>query len=211
MMQKLFSQEIRFKADDGSEFGEWEEKSILKIADVSIGLVTTMTTNYREKGVPLIRNSDIKPNKIAVDRLIFLDPDFANSYENRKLKVNDIVTVHTGDVGVSSLIPEELNGAIGFATINTRVINEKVSPYYLVWYFNSKKFINWCVNYSTGDGRQNLNLKDFNTAIIPLPCLEEQTKIADFLSAIDQKIEVVAQQIEQAKTWKKGLLQQMFV
>ncbi|RVT46814.1 restriction endonuclease subunit S [Acinetobacter indicus] len=211
MMQKLFSQEIRFKADDGSEFGEWEEKNILKIADVSIGLVTTMTTNYREKGTPLIRNSDIKPNNILKNKLIFLDSDFADSYENRKLKVNDIVTVHTGDVGVSSLIPEELNGAIGFATINTRVIDENVSPCYLVWYFNSKKFINWCVNYSTGDGRQNLNLKDFNTAVIPLPSLEEQTKIANLLSAIDQKVEVVAQQIEQAKIWKKGLLQQMFV
>ena len=211
MMQKLFSQQIRFKADDGSEFGEWAKKNILDIADVSIGLVTTMTTNYRETGTPLIRNSDIKPNRILKEKLIFLDPSFSDSYENRKLKSNDIVTVHTGDVGVSSLIPKDLEGAIGFATINTRVRNTDVSPYYLVWYFNSKSFINWCINYSTGDGRQNLNLKDFNTATIPLPCLEEQTKIANFLSAIDQKIDVVSEQLEQAKLWKKGLLQQMFV
>ena len=55
------------------------------------------------------------------------------------------------------------------------------------------------------------NSSDLAIIHISLPCLEEQTKIANFLSAIDQKLEVVAQQIEQAKTWKKGLLQQMFV
>ena len=53
--------------------------------------------------------------------------------------------------------------------------------------------------------------QEVGNTMVPLPCLEEQTKIANFLSAIDQKIEVVAQQIEQAKQWKKGLLQQMFV
>ena len=65
---------------------------------------------------------------------------------------------------------------------------------------------------STGDGgRGGLNLQIIKGVEIHLPCLEEQTKIANFLSSIDQKIEVVAQQIEQAKQWKKGLLQQMFV
>lgn len=66
---------------------------------------------------------------------------------------------------------------------------------------------------STGsliEKRRN-HFKDFIQYEKSFPCLEEQTKIANFLSAINQKIEVVAQQIEQAKTWKKGLLQQMFV
>ena len=52
---------------------------------------------------------------------------------------------------------------------------------------------------------------DLSNLKVQIPSLEEQTKIANFLSAIDQKIEIVAQQIEQAKQWKKGLLQQMFV
>lgn len=211
VVQQLFSQKLRFKADDGTDFKNWENRNILDISYVFIGLVTTMTTSYREVGTPLIRNSDIKKNKILKDQLIYLDPKFADIHKNRKLRANDIVTVHTGEVGTSSIISAELEGAIGFATINTRVFNEQINPDYLVCYFNSYKFINWCISVSTGDGRQNLNLKDFNTAIIPTPCLEEQNKIASFLLTIDQKIDNVAAQIDQAKLWKKGLLQQMFV
>lgn len=61
------------------------------------------------------------------------------------------------------------------------------------------------------DGLLNVSKDGFFEIKLPYPCLEEQTKIANFLSAIDQNIEVTAQQIEQAKQWKKGLLQQMFV
>ena len=64
---------------------------------------------------------------------------------------------------------------------------------------------------ATGTSVLGISKTNIGKVEIKLPSLEEQTKIANFLSSIDQKIEVVAQQIEQAKLWKKGLLQQMFV
>ena len=64
---------------------------------------------------------------------------------------------------------------------------------------------------ATGISVLGISKTNLGKVELKVPSLEEQTKIANFLSAIDQKIEVVVQQIEQAKTWKKGLLQQMFV
>ena len=64
---------------------------------------------------------------------------------------------------------------------------------------------------ATGDGRSNYNLKDFNKATIPVPSISEQKKIANFLSAIDDKVALVVEELDKATTFKKGLLQQMFV
>ncbi|AIT08551.1 hypothetical protein LO80_00235 [Candidatus Francisella endociliophora] len=212
MMQKLFSQEVRFKDDDGSDYPEWVEKNVTSIAKTSIGLVTTMTTSYVEDGVYLIRNSDIKPNKINIKKLINLDFAFDEKNKTRRLQKNDVVTVHTGDIGVSAVISSKLDGAQGFATLNTRIKNtNEISPDYLCWYYNSEKNIKYAKAMSTGDGRSNYNLKDFNKAIIPVPCLAEQTKIANFLSALDDEIELLEQELEQLQLQKKGLMQGMFV
>ena len=81
---------------------------------------------------------------------------------------------------------------------------------YLYIYF-SNYFFDRVKRLSAKNSVDSVRMDMISKMEIKLPCLEEQTKIANFLSAIDQKIEVVAQQIEQAKTWKTGLLQQMFV
>jgi type I restriction enzyme S subunit len=60
-------------------------------------------------------------------------------------------------------------------------------------------------------GQGNLSAQIIKSLVLPLPSYEEQTKIAAFLSAIDRKIDLVSQQLDEAKAFKKGLLQQMFV
>ena len=212
LMQQIFSQAIRFKADDGSAFPVWEEKNIVELAKTSIGLVTSMTPYYVDKGVPLIRNNDIFQNKIRKEKLIRLDYEFDQLNKNRRLFTNDIVTVHTGNIGASAVIDEELNGCQGFATLNTRIKNQnEISSSFLCWYYNSTRNIKYALSMATGDGRSNYNLKDFNKATIPVPSLPEQTKIAAFLTAVDNKIEQVGKQLDESKQFKKALLQQMFV
>ena len=212
VMQKIFSQELRFKDDNGNNYPEWEMKKITSLAKTSIGLVTSMTKHYVKLGTPLIRNSDIVQNKIKKENLIYLDKDFDESNKGRRLYYKDIVTVHTGEIGVSAVIDNELNGCQGFATLNTRIYNQEIiSSEYLCWYYNSTYNIKYAISMATGDGRSNYNLKDFNKAFIPVPHKYEQQKIASFLSGIDKKIELVETQIQQSKSFKKGLLQQMFV
>lgn len=209
--QKIFSQELRFKDDNDKNFPEWKKIKITQIAETSIGLVTTMTTSYVEFGVPLIRNSDIKENRIEKSQLIYLDETFATKHKHKKLKTGDIVTVHTGLIGISAVIDETMNGCLGFATLNTRVNRDLVFPEFICIYYNTPTYINYAISVATGDGRSNYNLKDFDKAIIPVPSLKEQVKILNFLNNIDFKLNNCRLQIEQIELFKKGLLQNMFI
>ena len=212
VMKKIFSKEVRFKRDDGTDFPDWEDRNILEIAETYIGLVTTMTEHYVDSGVPLIRNSDIKENRFEFSSPIYLDSDFAERNFSRKHKEGDIVTVHTGDVGTSAVITGFLVGSIGFATIVTRIKNKaEILPLFVSWYFNSPVCKKIILDVITGDGRNNLNMKDFNKLQIPIPNTEEQSLIADFLSNFDEAIAAAKKEMELWKELKKGLLQQMFV
>ena len=73
----------------------WEVKRLSEISErIWIGLVTTMTKFYVEKGTPLIRNSDIKESGVEMHKLIYLDLQFANDNLSRSVKTGDVVTVH---------------------------------------------------------------------------------------------------------------------
>ena len=202
MMQKLFSQQIRFKADDGSEFGEWEEKKLGEISKTfSGGTPQSSNKSFYEGTIPFIKSGEISKN--TTEQCI---NDLALEKSSAKLvKKGDLLYAlygaTSGQVAIS-----QIDGAINQAVLCIR--SELNTKYLLNFLLLKKEEI--LTTYLQG-GQGNLSASILKEIYIPTPCLKEQTKIANFLSAIDQKIEVVAQQIEQAKQWKKGLLQQMFV
>ena len=193
MMQKLFSQQIRFKADDGSEFGEWVDWKFASCIDIFDNLRKPVSASERKVGfTPYYGANGIQSyidGYTHEGEFILIAEDGANDlinypvqYVNGKIWVNNHAHVVSG---------------------KQHIVDNKFLKYRL----GSIDF----TKYLVGGGRAKLNAGAMKEITFLLPCLEEQTKIANFLSAIDQKVEVVAQQIKQAKTWKKGLLQQMFI
>ena len=148
-----------------------------------------MTAHYTNEGTLLIRNSDIKDGKFEFDtEPIYLDKEFAEQNKSRMHKVGDVITVHTGDVGTSAVITENEANSIGFATIVTRPNQKLLDSYYLSTFLNTEKHKAWAVQMSTGDGRTNYNLRDYTELVVPVPKLEEQKKIASYISSLNNLI-----------------------
>lgn len=202
MMQKLFSQQIRFKADDGSEFGEWEEISANELFENYSnkdhdGTLTILAATQDKGIVPRDEiDIDIKSSDASVLSYKIIE------------KGSFVISLRSFQGGI------EYSNYYGICSPAYTILSSlrPIASEFYKNYLKTNDFIQRLSATVVGirDGKQ-ISYQAFSTLNIDYPSVEEQTKIANFLSAIDQKIEVVAQQIEQAKTWKKGLLQQMFV
>lgn len=209
MMQKLFSQQLRFKADDGSEFGEWEETTFDKLGTFLKGKGISKADIVENGLTPCIRYGELYTHYGEVISKVIS----ATNIEAQNLvlsKANDVLIPASGetqiDIATASCVLDDGIALSGDLNIFRTQANGVFLSYLIRSHLKMK-----IAQLAQGNSVVHLYSSQLKTIKLNLPCLEEQTKIANFLSAIDQKIEVVAQQIEQAKTWKKGLLQQMFV
>ncbi|EML4807147.1 restriction endonuclease subunit S [Acinetobacter baumannii] len=200
MMQKLFSQQIRFKADDGSEFDEWE-------TDLIRDVFTNKSKNYNPqigKNLPCIELEHLSQNTGKILGTI----ESCEQQSTKNLFEKNSVLFGKLRPYLRKFAKPQFKGVCSSEI--WVLTGLKISNEYLFQYIQSEHFSE-LTNIQSGSKMPRADWNVISEAEIEYPCIAEQTKIANFLSSIDQKIEVVAQQIEQAKQWKKGLLQQMFV
>jgi type I restriction enzyme S subunit len=192
MMQKLFSQEIRFKDDNGNDYPNWDEKRLGEVAEVTTG--NKDTKDKVNNGLyPFIVRSD------NVERI--------NSYSY------DGEAVLTSGDGVG--VGKNFHYMTGKFNFHQRVYcinkfkNELIGKFFYLYF--SKSFYQRVIRLSAKNSVDSVRRDMVTKMPIPLPSRPEQQKIADFLSAIDTKIELVNTQIEQSKEYKRGLLQKLLI
>lgn len=209
VMQKLFSQELRFKDENGNDFPEWEKKKLGEIF-------------YSEKGKGISKNKIIENGKYECvlygelytkyKEVIFEVESKTNEEDGTKSKIGDLLipssTTTTGIdlANVTALNKDDvlLGGDITILRSNNAVNN----VFYAYYLSNHKK--DEIASYAQGITVVHLYYSHIKEMVIDLPSLKEQTFIANFLSAIDVKINHIERQIVETEVWKKGLLQKMF-
>jgi type I restriction enzyme S subunit len=210
VMQQLFSGHLRFKDENGKDYPDWELTKLRELCKP----ITNGTTpkKFKDTGVTFIKIEGIKGINFNKEKCLFIDEaTHLKELKRSILKVNDILFAIAGSVGKLGLVTEDLlpaNTNQAFAII--RLKNLK-SLDFVLQILNSRTMKKYIYQNMSVGAQPNLNLEQMGDFKFSLPSIEEQQKIASYLSAIDTKIEAVNNQITQTQTFKKGLLQQMFV
>ncbi|MDD7886129.1 restriction endonuclease subunit S [Flavivirga sp. 57AJ16] len=209
VLQQIFNQQLRFKDDKRNDYPDWKEARLSQISsDVNYG-IGSAAKEFDGKN-KYLRITDIEDSTHSFKPKPLTSPE-GTIDEKYYLKENDIVFARTGaSVGKSYLYKKE-DGILVYAgfLIKFSIINANSK---FVYYNTLRpKYWRWVSVMSMRSGQPGLNAEELKSFSFLLPSLGEQTKIANFLSAIDTKIELVNTQIENTQQFKKGLLQQMFV
>jgi type I restriction enzyme S subunit len=210
MMQKIFSQELRFKDENRNKFPEWKKKKLIEVAKFRRGSFPQpygLAKWYDdENGFPFTQVFDVDDNmklKNDTKRKISLE---AQNYSVFAKKGTVVLTIQ-GSIGRIAITHYDT------FVDRTLLIFESYKVPIHTYFFMYSIFLLFQIEKEKAPGGtiKTITKEVLSEFKIFIPCLEEQTKIANFLSAIDDKINLCNTQIEKTEQWKKGLLQKMLV
>lgn len=209
LLQQIFSQKLRFKDKNGNNYPDWINSTIGKSGYFYYGKSAPKWSITDTATIPCVRYGELYTTHNIMVKKIYSYTNIPK--ENLKFSTgNEVLVPRVGEEPLDfckcCYLPFK-DVAIGEMI---SVYNTKNNPLFISYMFNATMKYKFA-KLVEGGNVSNLYYSYLENIKIKLPCLEEQTKIADFLSAFDRKLENQKAQLEHWKQIKKGLLQQMFI
>ncbi len=217
VMQKIFSREIRFKDENGKDYPDWEEKRLGELINKMQSGISRKLSDL-DIGLPILRSNNLVNGKLDVSEIKYwyLKDNQGVNLENYLLKDKDLLVNFinsTAQIGKVAMFKNLLQRDTIFTTNLMRLSFKKsIDHYYVYYYFQLKAYVDYIQSITKPAVNQaSFTTKDFQNFKLLIPDILEQKKIANCLSNIDKKIEFIETKLTQTQTFKKGLLQQMFI
>lgn len=210
VMQKLFSQEVRFKADDGSDFPDWEEKTLGELCSpLTYGMNAAATKFDGENRYIRITDIDDETHALLPNDIVSPSGELDDKY---LVKKGDILLARTGASTGKSFLYHQKDGKLFYAGF---LIKAHVLPssddYFIYSQTLTDRYWKWVKTASMRSGQPGINANEYASYSFAVPSLPEQRKIADCLASMDEVIQKSKDELAKWRDLKKGLLQQMFV
>ena len=201
---------IRFKKDDGSNYPDKIQKKIKNISKIYLGL--TYTPTYVSEGVRFISSQNISNDFLDLSDTKFISrEEYEKSTSNAKPKRGDVLFTRVGsNLGHPVIVETDEDLCIFVSLGYVRVNKKEILNTYMKYWMNSSLFWNQVKRKAAGGAKVNLNTGWMNEFDIKIPCLEEQQKIADFLSSVDDVIATTEKEVAALEEQKKGAMQKIF-
>ena len=204
---------LRFPEFENDE--NWKNEPLGKFADVSklAGYEFTKHIVYEDEGkIIALRGLNIKNNKLDLKDVKYIDNSELSKLSRSKLFIDDLMFTYIGTIGEVALIEENDKYYLAPNVSRIRLNKEKVIPNFILQYFNTTNFKKVEVaKYISSSSQPALTMGNVRKFSINLPpSKEEQQKIANCLSSLDNLITAETEKLDCLKDHKKGLLQQLF-
>jgi len=204
MKNKKLIPEIRFP-----EFsGKWVEKRLGELTKIYDG--THQTPKYVKKGIPFFSVENITQNNFNNTKHISQEAYEKEFNSKKKIEKGDLLLTRIGNIGSVKYFDKSITAGyyVSVALIkNSNSFNSKFLKFYIETPYFQKELYKRTLHIAFP---KKINLNEIDKCSIKLPpTLDEQNKIADFLSSVDEKIEIISKKIEELKKYKKGMLQKL--
>ena len=192
---------------------DWE---VATLGDISIkmtnGFVGIATPYYSEdeNGVPYLYGNNVRAGRLDFRKLFRVTSDFHRSQSKSQLATGDMLTVQSGHIGTTAIVPASLGLANCHALIITRLRAEFAHPEFVAYCCNSAHGMQRMAAYFVGSTIAHINVKDLKSYLLPLPPLWQQRKIARILTTVDNLIEKTESLIAKYQAVKQGMMHDLF-
>jgi len=190
---------------------EWEVKRLGDCTRLlTNGFVGVATPHYTDDpdGITYIQGFNVTEGGYNLTGIKKVTKEFHKKNSKSSLQDGDLLTIQTGDIGLTTIVPKELEGSNCHALIISR-FKEGILPRFMLYYYNSTIGRHRFHIIETGSTMKHINTGDLFKFYVPVPPIEEQNKIVEIASLWGTVIEKQLELIEKLKLRKRALMQQL--
>ncbi len=190
---------------------DWAVSPISALAEkIMVGIASAATHAYRDRGIVMFRNQNLKPGCIDDSDILYIAADYEIAFRNKRLKSGDILIARTGYPGTAAVVPPQYGGAQSFTTLIVRPSRDLIDSTYLCFFINSESGQRYFEQNQAGGPQKNVNAGSLRFLPVPVPPTKaEQGAIAQALSDADALIRSLEQLLAKKLDIKQGAVQEL--